>query len=572
MDTQDKVSFFVGDWQVSPLEGVVSRDGKSVRLEPKAIEVLAYLASRPGEVVSRDDLEKAVWRGAIVGYDAVTSTVIKLRKALGDSAREPQFIATVPKRGYQLIAPVTHRPSEDVPSAAASGIIVPEMKTTGPGLPARRRPALVFLVPALVAGLLFLFFQGAQPPGGETSTIAPQQDSRAPPSIIVLPFEDMSEQPQNDRFADGITEDIITDLSGVSNLLVIASNTSFTFKGRRIAASDLALELEVDFVLQGSIRRDGNSLRVNAQLVDARSGFQKWANRYDHEIAEVFAVQDEVTRSIVEALAIKLSLQEAQRLAHRPTSSIAAYDYFQEGQRLAHTSTRESNLQAQVAYRKAIEADPDYGRAFGALGYTLAYAYRRGWTDAPVQTIDRALDLAKTAVELDSSTPQTYWALGYVHLMRKEYELAEAAVSQGLSIAPNYADGYGLLALIKNALGESQTAIGLIEKGMRLNPYYTWDYPYNLGRAYYALGRIDAAITALEDARNRNGGALPVRLHLAASYVQADRLGDAEWEVQEILALNPAETISLLQLTHPIRDPEGMRAFVADLRAAGLPE
>ena len=151
-------------------------------------------------------------------------------------------------------------------------------------------------------------------------------------------------------------------------------------------------------------------------------------------------------------------------------------------------------------------------------------------------------------------------------------ELAEAAVSEALSISPNYADGYGLMALIKNALGDSQAAIELIEKGMRLNPYYTWDYPYNLGRAYYALGRTDAAITALEDARNRNGSALPVRLYLAASYVQAGRLGDAEWEVQEILVLNPFESIALQHVTHPVGDREGMRSFVADLRAAGLPE
>ena len=129
-----------------------------------------------------------------------------------------------------------------------------------------------------------------------------------------------------------------------------------------------------------------------------------------------------------------------------------------------------------------------------------------------------------------------------------------------------------LMTLIKNALGDSQAAIELIEKGMRLNPYYTWDYPYNLGRAYYALGRTDAAITALEDARNRNGSALPVRLYLAASYVQAGRLGDAEWEVQEILVLNPFESIALQHVTHPVGDREGMRSFVADLRAAGLPE
>ena len=210
--------------------------------------------------------------------------------------------------------------------------------------------------------------------------------------------------------------------------------------------------------------------------------------------------------------------------------------------------------------------------AYGAPAYTLAYHFRRGWTDSPAQTIDLALQLAKKAVELDSSIPQNHWSLGYVHLMRQEYEAAESAVAQAVAIAPNYADGYGLLALIKNALGESDLAIALIEKGMRLNPYFTWDYPYNLGRAYYTLGRIDEAITALEDARSRNPNAMPVRLYLAASYVRAGRLGDAQWEVEEIQALSPAETISLLKSTHPIKDPKVMDTFAADLRAAGLPE
>ncbi len=378
--------------------------------------------------------------------------------------------------------------------------------------------------------------------------------------------------PQYDAFADGITEDIITDLSGLPALLVIASNTSFAFKGKQVSARELAADLKVDFVLEGSIRRHADAVRVNARLVDARSGFQKWAKRYDRQVAEVFAVQDEVTSSIVEALAVKLSRQEAERLARRTTNNLAAYDYFQEGQRLAKVSTPDTNRQAQAAYRRAIESDPSYGRAYGALGYTLAFSYRRGWTDNPQQTLEHALELARKGVELDDSIPQTYWALGFVHLMRKEYKLAEAAATEAITIAPNYADGYGLLALIKNALGEPESAIALIKKGMQLNPYYTWDYPYNLGRAYYTLGRVDEAVAALEEAKTRNENAVPIRLHLAASYVRAGRLDDAEWEVQEIQVLSPTDTISHQKAAHPIQDEALMNAFVDDLRTAGLPE
>lgn len=283
-------------------------------------------------------------------------------------------------------------------------------------------------------------------------------------------------------------------------------------------------------------------------------------------------MQDELSNQIVDTLAVRLSPQERQRLERRPTSNLAAYDQFREGQRLAKINDAKSNLEAQAAYRRAIESDPGYGRAYGALAFTLAYNYRRGWNDAPMQTIDRALELAQKAVALDSSIPQTHWSLGYVYLMRKAFAKAEAATQQALDIAPNYADAYGLLALIKNARGDGAAAVALIEKGMRLNPFYTWDYPYNLGRAHYTLGRIDDAISALEAARERNESAVPVRLHLAAAYARAGRLDDAQWEVEELQLLSPTDTISHFRNTHPVADPGLMRQLTADLRKAGLPE
>jgi TolB-like protein/DNA-binding winged helix-turn-helix (wHTH) protein/Flp pilus assembly protein TadD len=556
--------FMVGDWLVEPDQGEMTRGTESVRVEPKVMEVLVYLARRQGEVVTRGDLERDVWKGALVGYDAVTSTVIKLRKALGDSARRPSLIRTIPKRGYQLVAPVK------VPAEHPPGSMAPETRKR----PTPMTKAALLLAPAIVI-LAGLFSWISTPRGPDAPPLQEGSSgtvTSAPPSIVVLPFENLSDDPSQVHFADGITEDIITDLSGLSDLLVIASNTSFSYKGRKITPKEVGADLKVGFVLEGSIRRHEDSVRVNAQLVDAKTGFQKWARRYDRKLDQVFAVQDEVTNSIVDALAINMSHSERARLAQRNTSSLEAYDYFREGQRLSKVSSPESNTQAQQTYRSAIRADPDYGRAYGALAYTMAFSYRRGWSDSPVQTIDQALELALKAVELDGSIPQTYWSLGYIHLMRKEYDKADAAVTRALAIAPNYADGYGLLALIKNALGEPEEAIVLIKKGMELNPYYTWDYPYNLGRAYYYLGRYEDAIAALEEARTRNENVVPVRLHLAASYVGAGRQDDAEWEVQEIQVLSPTDTISHLRVAHPVEEPGLMEKFVGDLRAAGLPE
>ena len=564
-----KQRFLLGDWLVSPDEGMLSHEEKTVRLEPKAMDVLVYLASRQGEVVSREDLEKDVWHGALVGYDAVTKTVIKLRKALGDSARNPKFIATVPKRGYQLIASASALPGADISDSVESDGEATRLQ------PSSARYGRNYLAGVLVTIMLILAWTGFTMLSGDSQLVSaddPHLRALDTPTIVVLPFRDLSDNQQHGSFSDGVTDDIITDLSSLSGLSVIARNTAFTYKDREIAATELAEDLNVDYVVEGSIRRYGDRVRVNAHLVDARTGFQKWAKRFDRETTQVFAVQDEVTGLIVKALAINLTRQEEQRLARRTTNNLAAYDHFQEGQRLAQSSTREANIEAQAAYRRAIETDPVYGRAYGALAYTLAFQFRRGWSNAPMQTIDRALELARRGVELDNSIPQTYWSLGYVYLMRKEYGKALLAVREALEVSPNYADGYGLQALILNGLGNAKEAIEMVRRGMQLNPFYTWDYPYNLGRAQYALGRIDEAIEALEEARSRNENATPIRLHLAAAYVRAGRQDDAEWEAEELQMLNPQDTLSHLKNTIPLQDAELMDKLLNDLRAAGLPE
>ena len=564
MNIREAKSFDVGGWRVTPDEGVLSRDGRSERLEPLAMQVLVYLASRAGEVVSRSDLEEAVWKGGVVSYDSVTSTVIKLRKALGDDARKPTYITTIPKRGYQLIAQVSLVVDEPPEPAASPGSVAP-----GPSARADRRKVATLVAVLITVGAAILgVLTQLTPPAVESDG----QPVNSPPSIVVLPFQNLSDDPLQERFADGITEDIITDLSGITGVRVIASNTSFSYKGRQVSTQEIGDELPIDYVLEGSVRRRGDSIRVNAQLVDVRTAFQVWAHRYDRDAQETFAVQDELTNQIVETLAVQLSPQEKARLARQQTNNLAAYDHFLEGQRLGKINTKDSNIEAQHAYRKAIETDPTYGRAYGALAYTLAYNFRRGWNDAPMQTIDRALELAQRGIELDASIPQTFWSLGYVHLMRKEFALAEQAVETSLGIAPNYADGFGLLALINNSLGNAKAAIANIQKGMQLNPYYTWDYPYNLGRAYYVLGEYDKAIPELESAKTRNPNVMPVRLVLAACYVRTGRAADAEWEIEEVQAINPHETLSHLANTFATNDAELLQRFLHDLREAGLPE
>ena len=568
MEKLNQTRFILDDWRVTPAEGLLSRAEEVVRLEPKVMEVLVYFASRQGQVISREELERDVWRGALVSYDSVTATVIKLRKALKDSSKQPRLIATIPKRGYQLIAPIHYLDSEDKLNAITPVVTNADARLwqrNEPQYPSRsvRHIGLAIAAMAVVLILVWQWFS-VTPPINENSPSLP--------SIVVLPFENLGEDTTHDNFVDGITEDIVTDLSRLSNLLVMASNTSFQYKGRLVSPQDIRKELKVDFVLKGNIRRSGDTIRINAQLIDTKTGFNTWAERYDRDVAKVFIVREEVTNSIVKALAVNITSQEKQRLVHKTTGNLEAYDFFQEGQRISKISTKETNQQAREVYRKAIDLDPDYGRAYGALAYSLAFSYRRGWTDAPVESLDRALELAMQAVTHDDSTPQTWWALGYVYLMRKEFDQAEKAAAQAINVAPNYADGYGLLALINNNLGNPKTAITLINRGMRLNPYYTWDYPYNLGCAYYMLGDYDTAITELEKAQERNEYAIPIKLYLAASYAKAGRQDDAEWVVEQLQILSPITTITHTEKTVPIVNSSLRRTLLEDLRKAGLPE
>jgi len=549
-------SFYLSDWQVLPSEGLLTRSDRVEHLEPLAMAVLVYLADHVGEVVSREALEKDVWHGAVVGYDAVTNTVIKLRKALQDDARDPRFIATVPKKGYQLIADVRF---EEI----LVGQNTPSIFTTSEHKKTLWNNGVTWALAALVGiGLLGLTWLDDDSHRGETER----------PSIVVLPFVNLGEDQRQAYLADGITEDIITDLSRMSEIRVLASSTAQRYKNKQVRPEQVGEELEVKFVLKGSIRQLGGELRVNAQLVDTATGFNVWAERYDRKVSEVFAVQDEVTQSIVRELALNLSSQEKQRLARQATANLQAYDYFQEGQRLYKISTQQTSHRAIDMYRKAIELDPAYGRAYGAMAVTFTINYQRDWTDAPLETLDRALQLAKKAVALDDTTPQTWWALGFVYLTHKEYSLAEQAAKKSIEVAPNYADGYGLLALINSYLGRAEEAIALNNKGIALNPYYSHEYLVTYGLAYYTLGQYQDAITILEDGHARNPNHVVIKYLLCANYLRVGRQDEAEWLALELQSLTPTANLGIIARTIPVARSDVRQALLADLRAAGLPD
>ena len=548
--------FQLADWQVQPALDRISRKGEEVRLEPRVMKVLALLAARAGEVVSREELEAGAWGKVIVGYDALPSSINKLRKALGDDTQHPRYIETVSKKGYRLIAPISVL---DGPASANSA-------TTGIEL--FKRPWVYALSALLLAVVSVAYFFSVW-----QEALISQSSPAAEKRLVVLPFVNIGNDPKQEYFVDGITDDLITDLSGLSSIVVISRTASYRYKGQEINPQEVGEQLGADYLLEGSVRKSDKRWRINVKLINASDGASLWAKRYEDTETSLFGVQGEVARKIVEALAIQLNAQDKQRLSYRPTTNFEAYELFLLGQKQFKVRTKEANEAAQDAYRQAIQLDPNFARAYGALAVALDVYYWRGWSDTPTETLDRALEMARYATELDPGSPQAHWALGYTLLYRKEPHKAAAAVKRAIELAPNYADGYGLLALINNALGEAEAAIKFVKKGMQLNPHYTWDYPYNLGRAHYTLGRYQQAIEHLLLALDRNENAVSPRVYLAAAYVGAGQKEDAAWEIEQLRVISPESTIQHWRKNYfIIADKKLEKQFLDHLRLAGLPE
>ena len=425
---------------------------------------------------------------------------------------------------------------------------------------------------ALVVAIVLVYFFVPRETGIEKEQVSTAVPLAEILSIAVLPFDNMSNDPGQDYFSDGISEDIITDLSQLKHLAVIARNSSFTYRNTSAKVQDIGKDLGAKYLLEGSVRKSGTQIRITAQLIDTDNGHHLWAERFDRELTEMFALQDEITGKIVQALSIQLSGDEQQQLAKNATSSFEAYDNFLQGQIYAARFSKEGLAQAAQIYRKVLKLDPEFARAYGALAVLMTRQVTFGYSDSPAETKERSLEMARNAVASDPDSSQAQWALGYVYMYRNQFDKAIEALERAVSLSPSYADGYALLALIKNNLGHAEDAIRLIEKGMKLNPYYSWDYLYNLGRAHYALGDYQKATQYLQQALQRNEAPWAPRIFLIASLVQLGQQEDAEWEIMELEVSNPEVTLSHLQAVQVIVDTDLRNRLTDDLRSAGIAE
>jgi len=388
------------------------------------------------------------------------------------------------------------------------------------------------------------------------------------PSIAVLPFDNMSGDQEQEYFADGITEDIITEISKIPGLLVISRNSTFTYKGKAAKAQDICRDLGVRYVMEGSVRKAGERVRITAQLIDGRSGGHLWAERYDRDLADIFAVQDDVTEKIVRALEVNLVEGTRGRLARVETDNPEAYDLVLRGREQYRLFTKDGNLKACQLYEKAIELDPNYAAAYAGLAGVRMHEWFQGSPDA----LDRAFELALKAKALDPSLPLVYEALGNIYLFKRQYDEAIAAMKRWVEVEPGNADALANLAAILNFSGEPEQVAPMIEKAIRLNPFYPFYYTLYVGQAYLVMQRYEEALEALKRSAIRNPEAMTTHLYLAACYGLMGEDASAREALAEVHRIQPGFSMASVQTMFTYKRASDLNRLIDGLRKAGLSE
>jgi TolB-like protein/class 3 adenylate cyclase len=379
------------------------------------------------------------------------------------------------------------------------------------------------------------------------------------PSVAVLPLDNVSGDPGEEYFSDGMTVDLITDLSKISGLFVVSRNAVFRYKDKQVSPAVVGAELGIRYVLEGSVRKAEGRMRINLQLVDASTGFQIWADRFDRGLEDMFAVQDEVAQAVAKSLQVQLTEGEGRRVAQRPTRNLEAYDYYLRGQAL------------YLRYRPETNLDP----AFAAAHLALARTYIVDWDlqfNAVPDALDKGVATAQAAVNIDPALPESHLRLGWAYMWKKRYDEAIAAGERAIELDPDYAEGHAFLGEMLNFAGRPDAARREIETAMHLDPYHPFFYPYILGHALDLLGEKEAAIAEMKRALAANPNFTPPLRHLAVVYSELGRIDEARAVVEQILRINPGATVSGWRDRLPYKDAKIVERFIDGWREAGLPE
>ena len=504
------------------------RSGELLSVEPKVFDLLAHLIANRERVVSKDDLIASVWHGRIVSESALTTCLNAARTALGDNGETQRLIKTLPRKGLRFVGEVR----EQKAAGTAAANVAPASPKASLPLPDR-------------------------------------------PSLAVLPFINIGGDPEQDYFADGIVEEMITALSRMRWLFVIARNSSFTFKGQLVDVKEVGRELGVRYVLQGSVRKAAQRLRITAQLVDAATGTNLWADRFEGTLDDIFDLQDQVTTSVIAAISPQLERAEIARAKRKLTESLDAYDLYLHGMAAYHQWTREATDQALRDFYRAIELGPDLAAAYAMAA--MAYSRRRGngWVVDRKREVAEIRRLARQAVKLG---PDDAVALGFSGFtlahVAGELDDGAAFIDRALHLNPNLASALLASGWVKVWLGEPELAIEHLTQAMRLSPLDPFIHMMQIAisHAHFFAGRFAESASWAEKALREQPEAFPAVRIAAASLALSGRDGEARKAVARLLHLDAALRVSNFRETlGPYRHQEYVTQYGDALRKAGLP-
>jgi TolB-like protein len=509
----------------------LTRGSDAIAVGPQVFDLLGYLLQNRTRVVSKNELIDAVWGGRIVSESTLTSHINAVRKAIGDTGEEQRLLRTIARKGYRFVGDVRESDGSEVQD------------------PARPAPAARSVAPALAL-----------------------QDRS---SIAVLPFLNLSGDPAQDYFVDGVVEDIISAFSRMSWLFVIARNSSFTYKGKVVDVKQVGRELGVRYVLEGSLRKAANRVRITGQLVDAGTGANIWSERFEDALDNIFELQDEMTANVVGAIAPRLERAEIERAKHKPTESLDAYDYYLRGMANFHPGTRESVNQALPLFYKAIELDPDFASAYAMAAWCHFWRKLNFWMTDRSKEIAEGTRLARRAVELGRDDAVALARSGTaLHHFVGDFDGSIALLDRALVLNPSLASAWFLSGFLRVWGGEPDAAIEHFSRAMRLSPLDPEMYRMQAGMALAHLfaGRFDAASSWAEKAFRHLPTFLMVVSIIAASHALAARQDEAQRAMKHLRQLDPTLRVSSLADWLPFHRPEHLSLFSDGLRKAGLPD
>lgn len=540
----EPASIRVGSWGFYPELNRLRDDNSVIQLEPKAALVLTCLVEHAGKLVTRQHLLDAAWPDVVVSDDALTQVIIKLRKALGDSPRDPRYIQTIPKRGYCLLADVQTDDDSTMPSA--------EQSTADLARRRRRNPVLIAVAVLAAALLGYLAIKDSPPIDSKTKPAieAPRTEGA---TLTVMPFLPITGKEREERFARGIYADLVTDLGGLSGLTVISPSLS-----------DTAL-VTSRYQVHGDMQQVGEQIRVHMRLIETATRQQLWSRLYERKLKDIFHVQRSISHDVVQQLALEISTADLRRLADRYTPNLTAYEDFLRGQAQLLRREREANTAARQWYQLAIEHDPNFARAYAGLALSYAAEFRNHWAQDGAMALRKAGEMAQTGAQIDPNIAEVYWVLGYVAAQHRQHDKALSHLRQALDVDRSYADAYALMGGINTYRGQPALSIGQLRKALRLNPSAGFLYYLLLGRAYYFTGAYEQAMINLRESLARNPTNLETHVYLLATAAAQGEDETADWEADEIQVIEPGFRADVWLETYPMTDGIQIQMLLAAL-------